>query len=214
MSEESLRLRQGIYRVLSAGFAPPSPAFLEVAADATTVLEELGLYDYSYAPMVTDMLHEFGAADAEELSRSYEQLFETGIAGEVCHPRESIRLGNARTGETAVLLADLRTTQEGFGLTVPPDRIDHATTELTSLAALCGRAADSTDDAELLALLGHQADFAHDHVLRWMPDLGRQVVESAPHPALRALGTATVAFLEHERQHLPILIAEHSVAPP
>ena len=103
MSEESLRLRPGIYRVLSAGFAPPSPAFLEVAADATTVLEELGLYDYSYGPMVADMLNEFGAADAEELSRSYEQLFETGIAGEVCHPRESIRLGNARTGETAVL---------------------------------------------------------------------------------------------------------------
>ena len=212
MSDASLRLRQGVYRILSAGFAPPNPAFLDVATDSITVFEELGVYDYSYAPAVIDMLHRFGAADLDELTHWHERLFETGIDGDVCLARESIRLGNPRTGDTARLLADLRTAQESFGITVPSDRIDHAATELASMAALCGHAAETNGDDAIRAAMQCQAEFAADHVLRWIPDLGREVTELAPHPALRSLGAATVAFLEHDRQLLPILLDQQSWA--
>jgi TorA maturation chaperone TorD len=206
MSDELQRLRQGVYRVLSAGFARPTNEFIGVAADSVEVLDRIGLYDYSYAPQVVDMLFEFADADQDDLARSY-QILDTGDGGEVCLARESGWLGNSRTGETARLLAELRTTQESFGIAVPADRIDHASTELAAMASVCGRIA-ARDNGQTQLLLRRQADFARDHVLRWIPLLGRQLSEVARHVALRSLGAATVAFLEHERQHLPMLLDE------
>ena len=78
---------------------------------------------------------------------------------------------------------------------------------------MCGQIAERLD-GDWQTLCRRQADFARDHVLRWIPALGRQIEQLAPHPAFRSLGAATVAFLAHERQHLPMLLDDRSVAAP
>ncbi|HSH11248.1 MAG TPA: molecular chaperone TorD family protein [Ilumatobacter sp.] len=203
------RLRHGVYRVLGAGFAPPAADFLAVAPEAVNVLDELGLFDYAYAPHIADVLHEFADADPDELHRAYATLFETGGDGDVCMVRESAFRGDPRTGESARVLADAVAAQRNLGVEPPRENVDHASTELASMASACRRLADVVDDRTLtIARLRAQDDFLRTHLLRWLPALGRQLDERSPHPAFAKLGAATVAVLTHERQHLPLLLQE------
>lgn len=202
-------LRHGVYRVLSAGFAPTCPDFLAAAPGAVGALDELGLFDFAYAPQVVDVLHEFATADPAELSRAYRALFEIGVNGDVCMVRESAFRGDARTGQSARILADAVAAQRSLGVEPRREDADHASTELMSMSSACRHLADEHVDRALTSVrLRAQDGFLRVHLLRWLPALGRQLGERSPHPAYRALGAATIAVLTHERQHLPVLVQE------
>jgi len=208
-SDELHRLRQGCYRLLAAGFEPVSDEFLAIAGDSLTVLDGIGLFDFAFGPHLAGALRRFAESDGSELRGAYVELFETGTRGEVFALRETAHLGDPRTGDTARILAELRECYERFGLeaTTPPGQLDHVSTELGVMAALCGATVGlGGRERDLAVVLGRQTAFAREHVLRWVPRLGRRLVETAAHPTYAALGAATLAFLEHERQHLPILV--------
>ena len=207
MSDDLHRLRQGSYRLLAAGFDEVAEDFLAIAGDSLAELEGIGLFDYAFGPQLADALVCFAGSDPRELRAAHVELFEIGVRGEVCSLHESAHLGNPRTGETARILAGLCERYGRLGIPATPvgSRLDHLSTELGAMAALCSASVGCSED-QLAALLRHQAEFARDHVLRWAPGLARQLVEIAHHPAYSALGSAALAFLEHERQHLPMLV--------
>ena len=208
-TDELHRLRHGVYRVLSAGFAPPTAEFLSAAPGAVSVLDDLGLFDFAYAPQIADMLDEFADTDPDELRRTYVTLFEIGGDGEVCMVRESAFRGDPRTGDSARVLADAVAAQRSLGVEPPREDADHASTELASMASACRHLGDVVGDQTLtIARLRAQDEFLRAHLLRWLPALGRQLGECSPHPAFAKLGAATVAVLTHERQHLPLLLQD------
>lgn len=211
MIQDAHRLRQGIYRLLSAGFGPVSTDFLAAADGSIDVLDGLGIFDYAYAPDVVTALGRFAEPDADELRIAYVELFEIGVDGVPCQLRESAHLGDSRTGEVALIQSELRHCYERYGVSFDadqPDQVDHVSTELGAMASLCAMTVDRVAGHGGDSTLGHQSDLLTEHVLCWVPQLTREMLAVECHPAYSALARATLGFLEHERQHLPILAAQ------
>jgi nitrate reductase assembly molybdenum cofactor insertion protein NarJ len=99
--ERLSRLRQGVYRFFGAGFSYPTTEMVSAAGAALPVFEELGVFDYAFAPDVAEAANALASADLDELSVAYVALFEAGVAGAACPPHESAHRSNARTGEVA-----------------------------------------------------------------------------------------------------------------
>lgn len=214
--EDLSRLRQGVYRLLGAGVSRPTTALLETAATAPALFDEMGVFEFSYAAELLDACQALGDADLERLSIAYATMFETGVAGAACTPHESAFRADARTGEVAAVVAELKRTVLRFGLQLADaqgDMVDHIGTELEIMASLCRREAEHrSQDRSVGRVLAHQREFLEGHLLAWAPAFAQRVIESQSHAAYSAVASALVAFLADEQQLVPFLLVTEEIA--
>ncbi len=211
MSLENLsRLRQGVYRLAGAGFSHPTGELIAAAGGTLAVLEELGLFDYSFAPAVTEAVEALAVADADEVAVAYVALFDAGVAGAACPPHESAHLGNSRTGEVAEIQSDLKRSYLRYGLRTAvgsADMVDHVSTEMHVMAMLCAHEASRHgSNRPSDRAVRNQSEFLTGHVLRWVPRFTAKVRSTDRHAVYSALAGGLHAFLAHERQLLPLLV--------
>lgn len=203
---ELARLRQGVYRVLGAGFAVPGPADHQVIA-TIPVLSDLGLFDYAFALPLVNYVEARSEADASELTAAYMAMFEVGVGGAVCPPTESAWLADSRSGEVAVVHGALRRAYFRFGLD-PGGPVDHVATEFEVMAALCGEEADRIGSSRAAGLIqGFQREMLNDHMGRWIPTFVVCIQRVDRHPVYNELARAVHAFLEHDRELLALVQA-------
>jgi len=211
------RLRQGAYRLMGAGFAPPQPDRSEMIVGSIPVLADLGLFDYSFSLYLVDYARALAADDPGELAPAYMALFEVGVDGTPCPPTESAWLANPHTGDVAVILSELRRSYLRYGLR-PTDsrsqRIDHATVEFDVMASLCGIEADRRAAGRPASgTVRHQIEFLGDHLGRWLPLLTKAVVRHRGHPTYTALALAAHALVTHDQEFLA-LVDKHEPSSP
>ena len=213
MTLESLsRLRQGVYRLLGAGFSYPTAEIISAAGGATTLFEGLGVFDYAFAPDVAKAAAALANAKLDNLGVAYVSLFEAGVGGVACSPHETAHRSDARTGEVPVLQAELKRTVLRYGLRLADsseDLVDHVATELHVMAMLCHRQTQlHAASAPVGRVVSSQLEFLNSHLLQWVPGFARLVQAKKRHPAYTALAEAVSAFLVHERQLVPLLVTE------
>lgn len=206
------RLRQGVYRLTSAGLSYPTPELMTTAAGALPVFDGLGLFDYAFAPDLADATVALGESDIEELSIAYVSLFEAGVGGATCPPYEAAHRVNSRTGGVAELQSQLKRSILGYGLKLDDrfgDMVDHVATELNIMAMLCRRESERRTAGRSPAnVIANQTEFLRNHILTWIPMLAGMVHAAERHPAYTALAAALRSFLAHERQVVPLLDTE------
>ena len=211
MSLEDLsRLRQGVYRLAGAGFSSPNDEMMVGVGGAIPVLDALGLFDYAFAPAITEAVEALTASDTDSLGVAYVALFDAGVGGAVCSPYESAHLGDSRTGEVAQIQANLKRTYLRYGLRVEERSaglIDHVATEMNVMAALCELGVERVSSGrsfDRVALA--QLEFLSDHLLKWVPRFTAKVQAADRHRFYTALAEAVHSFLEHERQLVPLMV--------
>lgn len=212
MLERLSRLRQGVYRLFGAGFSYPTTEMLSAAGAASPIFGELGMFDYAFAPDISEAAHAMAAADLGQLSVDYVALFEAGVAGAACPPHESAHRSDARTGEVAGLQSELKRTILRFGLRLDDssqDMVDHIATEMNVMAMLCQREAVShAEESPFARVVSSQLEFLNGHLLKWVPGFADLVQGKQRSAAYTALAGGLNSFLMHERQLLPQLVAE------
>jgi TorA maturation chaperone TorD len=203
------RLREGVYRFLGVGFSYPTAELLEASAATVSILDDLGLFDYAFANPVADAARALAEAELIDLQDAHTAMFGAGVAGPACSPHLTSYLADSRTGEVARVQASLRSTYRrfGFGDAISDgDNLDHIATVMEVMARLC---ADDigwrANDRHLSAALSRQSDFFSRYLASWAPEFSDRVREIDRHPAYTALATAAHAFIEHERDLLPLL---------
>lgn len=205
------RLRQGVYRLLGAGTSHPTRELVAVAEATPLLLDELGLFDFSYAADLVDACGLIAQSDFELLAIEYVTLFEAGVTGIAYPAFESAYRADARTGQTAELVAEVRRTVLRYGLTLDEakrDMIDHIGTELEIMAMLCRRESQRRREGKpTIKALMQQDEFLREHLLSWAPGYAMSVGRVEGHPVYSAIAKALAAFLEDERQLVPLLLA-------
>jgi DMSO reductase family type II enzyme chaperone len=208
--EDLSRLRQGVYRLAGAGFSSPDDEMIAGVGGAIPVLDALGLFDYAFAPAITEAVDALTASDTDSLAVAYVTLFEAGVGGAVCSPYESAHLGDSRTGEVAQIQSELKRTYLRYGLVVdegPAGLIDHVATEMHVMAALCELGAERESSGRSLDLIAlNQLEFLSDHLLKWVPQFTARIQGADRHHFYTALAEAVHSFLEHERQLVPLMV--------
>ncbi|MEX2252068.1 MAG: molecular chaperone TorD family protein [Acidimicrobiia bacterium] len=211
------RLRQGVYRLLGAGLAPPSADTIGHTIASIPVLEDLGLFDFAFSTPLVDYTEQLAAADLDQLVAAYMALFEVGVGGASCPPTESAWLANPHTGNVAVIHSDLRRTYLRYGLRPAgplKDTIDHATVELDVMSSLCESEAVSLGAGRPIERARrNQREFLNVHLGRWIPGFARAVERTDRHPAYTALARSTHAYLVHDVELLAILGAGDDAGP-
>jgi TorA maturation chaperone TorD len=201
VSPDQLRmLREGIYRFTGLGFSYPTAELIDTAAATVPILDDLGLFDYAFALPVAEAAEALSAADLSELERAYSALFAAGVSGPACSPHLTTYVANARTGEVARVQAELRSTYRRFGIgdaISDGDLVDHIATELEAMARLCGDASAAS----------RQHEFFTTYLEPWVPQFSSCVREIDRHPCYTALATSLYAFVEHERDMVPLLLS-------
>jgi TorA maturation chaperone TorD len=190
-----------LWRLLSLGFAPPSPeAIAEVEALAD------GLAEAGSAIAMADLRDALRECGVDELGAEYHRLFGGTV---VVSPYEgSYEVDPIRQGRQ---MADVAAFYRAFGAEAhgpAAERPDHAGCELEFLAfldlrRLAAHEEGDHDGAELID--GIAASFLRDHAGRWLPTFFADVHEASPdkpvYRALAALGAAAVSA-ELERREL------------
>ncbi len=203
--EQAARLRQGVYRLLSLGFGYPKPSLIEAASGALAVLDDQGLFEFSFALDVAEAAGSIASTGVEELEVAYIAVFEAGVGALACSPYESSYRAAPDRGGVAEIQSELRRAYLRFGLSVKevsPDMIDHIATELDVMALLCSREAEAWSD-DPGRTIRHERELLEEHLLRWAPDLAGRVKAAGHHPAYTSLAGALDAFLGQERQWVP-----------
>jgi len=211
------RLRQGAYRLIGAGFAPPQPDRSELIVGSIPVLADLGLFDYSFSLYLVDYARALAADDPGELAPAYMALFEVGVGGAACSPAESAWLAGPNSSEVAVILSDLRRSYLRYGLRPSDSRsesIDHATVEFDVMASLCGIEAEQRAAGRpVTRTVGHQIEFLDNHLGRWLPLLTKAVVRHNGHPTYTALALAAHALVIHDQELLALIDEQEPSSP-
>lgn len=205
------RLREGVYRFAANGLSSPTAELQDVAAGTVAVLDGLGLFDYAFALPVVDAAQALADADRRDLEGAHAALFEAGVGGAACSPHAATYVADPRTGEVARVQASIGLTYRRLGfadLVADPDMVDHVATELEVMARLCDdEVRRRGDDDDPNVAVGLQHEFINECVEPWIPSFARRVREADRHPAYSALAMALHAFIEHERELIPMLLA-------
>jgi TorA maturation chaperone TorD len=207
--EQTSRLRQGVYRLLGAGFAAPNDEVHDAAGEALDIFDALGLYEFAFALDVADAVTALAGSRPADLEAAHVALFATGVHGVLCSPHESTHLGNPRTGDVARIQSELRLAYQRYGLQIAdgePDMVDHAASELRAMSLLCGSEADLRAAGRPTAdVVARQTEFAFSHMFRWMPSFANQVIAARADRVYSSLAKGLVSLLDHERQWLAVL---------
>lgn len=172
---ESSAVRSALWRLLSLGFAPPSPETLsEVEALAEGVLGIGG------PPEVTDLLTALRASRPDDLRAEYQSLFGGKVA--VAPYEGSYEVDPLRQGRQ---MADIAGFYRAFGAEAQgpaSERPDHLGCELEFLSflelkRLLESEAGEESEAELVDEVAEA--FLRDHAGRWLPTFFAEVRSKA-----------------------------------
>jgi len=207
---ELARLRQGCYRVLSAGYGRPSVTRVEQIGAGVAALAAMGLDSFAYAPSVWAWVTALQGTPIGMVATEHVRLFGSGVDGALVAPVESQRLGVNLHGDPARYAARIEDVMRRAGVELrnddkPPD---HLLVELELASALCGaEAADRAAGGDGSRWLEMQRELI-DVMTRWIPGFASEVADRDTCGALAALAAATEAFVIHESDMLRLLLAE------
>jgi len=146
------------------------------------------------------------AALIEELSVEYAALF-LGPGGHIS-PHESVHAnpeGGMLMGEETV---SVKRFIEALDLTLTEDYVglpDHLSVELDLMANLVGHEAQGWEESDLSRVsnaVAYQQDFMREHLMRWVPQFCKQVIERAELGFYRSVAKLTRDFLVSEAADL------------
>lgn len=205
-------LREGIYRFVGVGFSAPTAQLVGAAASTVPLLDDLGLFDYAFALPVVEAVDALAKSELSELDGAYAALFGAGVAGPACSPHVTTYLADSRTGGVARMQAGLRATYRRFGFDdsiCDGDMVDHIATEMEVMARLCSDEARlRADDDDVATVLYQQREFFTAYLSPWITAFSKNIREVDRLHAYTALATALHAFVEHERDLLPLIATE------
>jgi TorA maturation chaperone TorD len=205
--EDLARLRQGSYRLTRDGFGFPDPGMANRAASSIPVLSDLGLFDFAFSLSLVDYVETLSSSDPDTLMPAYMALFEVGVAGAACPAIESAWLADPDTG-VATIQSELRRTYLRFGLPaslIEDAAVDHVTTELDVMAALCGIEAEMrATDRPVQRTVRNQIEFLHGHLGRWLPQMTEALIRVDRHEAYSALAVAANSLITHDQELLAL----------
>jgi TorA maturation chaperone TorD len=203
--EELARFRQGMYKIFSAAFLPPTPERLGDLIAGADTLEAMGL---PYLAFYTEWLPWRQALnsihDVIEVEVEYVRMFATGVAGAASPPTESFYTADPVRGEVGEVLASLAATYNTFRLEptgTVTDTLDHISIELEVMSALCGYEAEARGDENqrrLDIMLDHERSFLEEHLLVWLPTFADRISAAGSVPLFANLGPAVLSFVHHD----------------
>jgi TorA maturation chaperone TorD len=203
--EELARFRQGMYKIFSASFLPPTPERLGDLIAGADTLEAMGLPYLAFYNEWLPWRHALNSTrDAIEVEVEYVRLFATGVAGAACPPTESFYTADPIRGEVGELLADLTAAYNTFRLEptgAVTDTIDHISIELEVMSALCGYEAEARGDenqGRMDIMLGNERSFLEEHLLVWLPRFVDRISAADSVPLFATLGPAVLSFVHHD----------------
>lgn len=210
--------RQGLYRTFGRALLPPEAGLTDTLRGAADYLEQQDLARFVFYPHWLSFRSALSHAPVlDELATTYVRLFASGVSGALCPPTESWYKANARTGETAELVAALEADYRALGFAAvgtaePPD---HAATQLEALSALCGQEAvawRSRNDPEAAAALERQDRFLRAHLATWFGDFAARVRGADPGGFYEAVAVVADAFIVQEADLVRALRREMGAA--
>jgi TorA maturation chaperone TorD len=203
--EELARFRQGMYKIFSAAFLPPTPERLGDLIAGADVLEAMGL---PYLAFYTEWLPWRQALnsvhDVIDIEVEYVRMFATGVAGAASPPTESFYTADPIRGEVGEVLANLTATYNNCRLEptgAVSDTLDHIAIELEVMSALCAREAEARgdeDERRTIITLGNEQSFLEDHLMVWLPQFVARIVAAGSVPFYATLGPAVASFVHHD----------------
>ena len=144
-----------------------------------------------YAAGLDDLLREFVALDLDKLKFGYSALFEVGSDGPPCPIREDLQTGQrSGTREDLVRFYNFFNYKLEEKFAWAPD---HLSVELEFMHFLCYREASSESDAASYQLA--QVDFSERHLVRWVPELAKDVAKVATDSIYRRVIDTIEQFL-------------------
>lgn len=208
------RIRQGVFRLLAAGFGRPSLGTTSDVAAGMAALEQMGVGDFAFFPTLSTWVDRLVAADIDLVASEHVRLFGAGVDGAICPPIESQHLGANLHGDPARYASRIEHLMRRAGFSARHDSLppDHLVVELELTSAFCGAEADARtrgdsglqwlhSEAELLAVLR-----------AWIGGFAGAVAGRDRSGVLGALATATVACVEHEHDIVQMLIRAEALA--
>ncbi len=203
--EELSRFRQGMYRIFSAAFLPPTPERLGDMIAGADALEAMGLpylaFYNEWLPwrQALNSIH-----DAIEVEVEYVRMFATGVAGAASPPTESFYTSDPIRGEVGEVLARLTAKYNTFRLEptrTVTDTVDHISIELEVMSALCAHEAEARGDEDqrrVHVMLDNQRGFLEEHLLVWLPTFVDRIAAADSLPLFKHLGPAVLSFVHHD----------------
>ena len=144
-----------------------------------------------YAAGLDDLLREFVALDLDTIKSEYSALFEVGSDGPPCPIREDLQTGQrSGTREDLVRFYNFFKYKLEEKFAWAPD---HLSVELEFMHFLCYREASAESDATSYQLA--QVDFSELHLMRWVPELAKDVARIASDSIYRRVIDAIEQFL-------------------
>ncbi len=209
---DAARYRQGLYRLLAAAFAYPTPKGIAAAAEAASHLTGMGsvaegLSLYGRAASFQRAFAALGPADVPELQARYLLLFGDSGGGATISLHESAFVDPGGM-EAGWILGDIEAAYGAAGVragTTGDRRPDHISVELEFLSHLCGTEAagwEAGDSRAARRAINLQARFIARHPGVWSHALTRAICDGDPD--FYGIAGATVdAVLGHDTDFLP-----------
>lgn len=211
---ELTRLRQGCYRILSAGYGRPSVERVAQIGAGMTALAEMGLDGQAYAPWLWSWVDALEAAPIGRVATEHVRLFGSGVDGALVPPIAAQHLGINLQGDPARHAARIDDVMRRAGMELRNEDLppDHVLVELELISALCAaEASDRAAGGDGSRWLGMQRELV-EVMVQWIPGFASRVAERDTCGALAALGAATEAFVVHDSDLVRLLLAESAVA--
>jgi TorA maturation chaperone TorD len=207
---ELARLRQGCYRVLSAGYGRPSAERVEQIGAGMAALAAMGLDSFAYSRPLWAWVEALQGTPVALLATEQVRLFGSGADGALVAPIESQYLGVNLQGDPARHAARIEDIMRRAGVALRTDDRppDHLLVELELASALCGsEASERAAGGDGSRWLEMQRELI-DVMARWIHRFASEVADRDNCGALAALAAATEAFVIHESDMLRLLLVE------
>jgi len=206
------RLRQACYRLLAAGYRPPSAGGAEEVVFGMEALEDMGLGRFAFAAALRRWVSALADADRAAAGEEQVRLFGSGMDGAVCPPIESQCVGNNRAGDPARHAARLQRLMRraGFAVRHPEWPLDHLLVELELASALCRREAEAWEsDADAATWLEQERELV-GVMAAWVPGLATTVEARDRVGVLTALTRASADYVLHDHDVIRLLLERSS----
>ncbi|MFQ5555589.1 MAG: molecular chaperone [Acidimicrobiia bacterium] len=205
---EVAQLRRGLYRFLGGVFLPPSEERVEGIVAAAGFLHDLGMEHFSYYTAwlrLLDVIDEM--LDLQALEAEYIRLFASGTDKALCPLNEAFFRTDAKSGESAKLVADVQRHIQELGLSTAgaAESPDHLASELEVMSALCAREAGGWSRSDILVtdrVLKDEERFLRVHLSVWLPPFRARVASTSPESFYGAAVEMTHAFVLHDVDYL------------
>lgn len=186
-AEKTAPARCAAYAALSELLASPH----DIDPRAGLLEKVRALSVLGYAGDLDALLREFSALEPDTLKREYSGLFEVGSNGPPCPIREDLQ-----TGQRAGTREDLVRFYNFFNYKLDDKYAwapDHLSVQLEFMHYLCYLEASAESDAKSFQLA--QIDFSERHLVRWVPELAKNVTSTAPGSIYSRVMAAVDEFL-------------------